>query len=107
MYFSTLCFICELIMALTNTWMFLIRQRKYKTRPLLMFYVLTIWLVAMRVYSSFFFLLLMIESDLFGDLLIPILKLNIGLVQCWILFELGLRVTLNIRQTEILQENVG
>ena len=94
-------------MALTNTWMFLIRQKKYKTRPLLMFYVLTIWLVAMRVYSSFFFLLLMIESDLFGDLLIPILKLNIGLVQCWILFELGLRVTLNIRQTEILQENVG
>ena len=59
MYFATLCFICELAMALTVTWKFLIRQRKYKTWPLLMFYILTISLAVSRIYDSFFYLFMM------------------------------------------------
>ena len=42
MYFSTICFIIELAMTLTNMWKFLFKQDKYKTWPLLMFYILTI-----------------------------------------------------------------
>ena len=80
MYFSTLCFICELAMALTNMWMFLIKQEKYKTWPLLMFYVLTISLAVMRTYSSFFKFLIIINNEIFGGLLSAILKLNIGAV---------------------------
>ena len=45
--------------------------------------------------------------EIFGSLLAPILKLNIGFVQCWILVELGLKVTLNIKQTESLQKSVS
>ena len=80
MYFNTLCFICELAMALNNTWQFLIKQRKYKTWPLLMFYVLTICLATMRIYHSFFFLFVVIEKEVFGTLLSAILKLNLGAV---------------------------
>ena len=54
MYFSTICFICELALALTNLWRFLIRQRKYKAWPLLLFYILTIMLATIRIYCSFF-----------------------------------------------------
>ena len=106
MYVSSFCFICELIMALTNTWMFLIKQRKYKTWPLLMFYILTIWLAGMRLITSILYFRTIVEQDLFGFTLNPILKLNIGLVQCWMLFELGLQVTLSIKMTEYLQKNV-
>ena len=104
-YFTTLCFICELAMALINTWMFLIKQRKYKTWPLLLFYVLTIWLALERIYSMFFLLFVKKNQDILGVLIPPILKLNIGAVQCWILFELGLRITQNIRLTEDLEKS--
>ena len=105
MYLSTLCFICELVMALTNTWKFLIRQQKYKTWPLLMFYILTIWLAIMRIYNNFFFLFIITEKEIFGFLLETILKLNIGAVQCWILVEIGLRITLNIQLTRNHQQS--
>ena len=94
MYVNTLCFIFELAMALNNTWRFLIKQRKYKTWPLLMFYVLTICLATMRIYNSVFLFFIIVEKEIFGSLLDAILKLNIGLVQCWILFELALKETL-------------
>ena len=101
-YFSTICFIIELAMTLTNMWKFLIKQRKYKTWPLLIFYILTICLAVVRIYNSFFFFVLVAENEIFGILLPPVIKLNLGMVQCWILLELGLRVNLNIRLTENL-----
>ena len=97
MYVSALCFTCELAMALTTVWKFLIKQKKYKTWPLLYLYILTIGLAVMRIYDSIFFLFTHLKFDLFGWLLVPIMKLNLGAVQCWILFELGLSVSLNIK----------
>ena len=106
MYLSTLCFICELAMALIITWKFLIKQRKYKTWPLFLFYILTIWLAAMRIYVSFFYFTIYQNYELLGDLLTPIIKLNLGVVQCWMLFELGLKVTLNIRLVDALKDDL-
>ena len=37
----------------------------------------------------------------------PILKLNIGLVQCWVLFELALKINVNIRLTTSLSKSVN
>ena len=89
-------------MSLTNTYMFLIKQGKYKTWPLLLFYVLTSWLAVMRVYWSFCFFINIVEQDLFGFLLLPMLKLNVGVIQCWILVELTLRDALYVRLTQKL-----
>ena len=94
-------------MAIMNTWKFLIRQRKYKIWPLLMFYILTICMSSMRIYTSLFYFFYALEGDIVAYLLTPILNLNVGAVQCWILFELGLKVTLNIRLVESLQRNGG
>ena len=106
MYFSTICFIIELAMTLTNMWRFLIKQSKYKTWPLLMFYILTICLAVVRIYFSFFYFVVVANNGIFGNLLHPVIKLNLGIVQCWILLELGLRVNLNIRLTENLQKSI-
>ena len=98
-YFATFCFTCELVIALTNTWMFLIKQKRYKARPLLAFYILTISLATIRIYTCVFRLYINEMNELFGHIFPAILKLNLGAVQCWILFELGVRVHLNIRLT--------
>ena len=66
MYLSALCFTCELVMALTIMWKFLIKQKKYKTWLLLYMYILTIGLAVMRIYDSIFFLFTHIEFDLYG-----------------------------------------
>ena len=55
LYLTTLIYLCELAMALYNFWVFLIKQRKYKTWPLLMFYVIAIAIISSRVYCSIFF----------------------------------------------------
>ena len=100
MYISAACFIVELTLAIFNTWNFLIKQKKYKTWPLLMFYILTIALALMRLYFSVGLFYIVLKQELFGILIKTILKLNIGAVQCWILVELALRITYNIRITE-------
>ena len=87
-------------MALTNTWMFLIKQKRYKARPLLAFYILATSLVAIRIYYCVFLFYLVEKHELFGSLFPAILKLDLGAVQCWIIFELGVRVHLNIRHTQ-------
>ena len=89
-------------MALTNTWLFLIKQKKYKTWPLLMLYVLIICIAAMRIYFSLFYLFTNLVHDLFVWLLLPMLKINLGVVQCWILVELALRDALYVRLTQKL-----
>lgn len=100
MYLSTICFICLLALTLINTWKFLIKQKRYKNRSLLMFYIYTVMLALMRIYFSFFFFYIFLEYELFGILVKPILKLDIGVIQCWVLIELALKVTLNIRVVE-------
>ena len=105
MIFLTICFISELALALTNTWKFLIKQKKYKNWPLLMFYLFTIVLAAMRIYSSYFMFHIIVEQSLFAILLTVNLKLSIGIIQCWVLIELALKVTQNIRLTKIVEKD--
>lgn len=99
-YLCTLCFIFLLAMALTNTWKFLIKQQKYKNWTLLTFYILVIMLASFRIYDSFFYFCVGDNMIFIVIILNPTLKLNIGAVQCWVLIELALKVTLNIRLTE-------
>ena len=100
LYLSTFLFICELAMAVYNIWAFLIKQKKYKTLPLSIFYALTVWLMLMRIYFCLFYLTIIENESIVGSCFKPILKLDIGLVQCWILIELSLRISKSIKQTE-------
>ena len=64
LYLSTILFLCELAMAGYNICAFLIKQKKYKTLPLTIFYALTVWLMFMRIYYSLFFFTIIEEKDI-------------------------------------------
>ena len=48
-------FVLQLALVAYNTWAFLIRQKKYQTWPLAIFYALTIWLTLRRICFAIFF----------------------------------------------------
>ena len=87
------------MMALYNSWAFLWKQKKYETVPLLMFYIVLILLATIRVYYSIFFFYGYKSYDYIGYLMKPILTINLGVTQCWILFELAVRIDQNIKLT--------
>ena len=91
-YISILLFLTQLGLAIYNTWAFLIKQKKYKILPLLIFYVLVILLSISRICYSFFFFREYFNYRIINFLLKPIILINLGLVQCWIIYELSLRI---------------
>ena len=79
-YLTSFLFACEFCMALYNFWAFLIKQRKYKTWPLLMFYILIILLSAMRTYQTMYFFAERMKPRIVEFLFPPILNINLGVV---------------------------
>ena len=49
-YFTCLCFALQMVMAIHHIWVFLIKQDKYKTTPLLLFYILVVLLSLSRIF---------------------------------------------------------
>lgn len=80
-----------LCLCLTNIWRILIKQGKWKTLPLLAFYILSFIAIASReicniwvcIYESWVFVLSYQQ---------PVAKLMVGLVQAWMIFELTVRI---------------
>mgnify|MGYP007082950636 CR=1 FL=1 len=96
-YLATVIFAAQMFLALHNIYAFLYKQGKYRTLPLLVFYVLTVVLTGLRLfYNLWFFRNLVVEYD-FVMLGMPLVKINMGLNQCWMLIELNLRVRLSLR----------
>ena len=78
-------------LAIFNIWTILIKQRRYKTWPLLFFYIFAyiaisfrlIWLFIEYIESSVVFYI----TDCYLTS-----KLSVGLIQCWMILEIALRV---------------
>ena len=100
-YLVAFLFFCQLLIALHNIWAFLIKQQKYKTSPLVVFYVIAVLLTLTEIYYSIWILYESVNKIFFAYEFKPILMINMGLIQCWIMLELSLRLKLNIRITEI------
>ena len=81
-----------LVLAIVNIWTILIKQRRYKTLPLLAFYIFAVLSIAFRLTE-----LIMISGNnnvithFLNDLFL-ITKLSVGLIQSWMIFEIALRV---------------
>ena len=95
-YLASVLYILEIAMALHNIWFFLIKQGKYKTWPLLLFYMLVTMLGISRFYYSLWFFEIQLDYGLPGHNLKPLYKINLGVVQCWMLIELSLRIKENL-----------
>ena len=106
MYSFTFLYLCEFALAVVNTWKFLIKQKKYQTWPLLVFYLLTMMLsLTEAVFNVFLFYAVRHQSAFLVNMR-PIIKLELGIIQCWILFELALRITQDLNQTDRIQKSI-
>ena len=91
-YFAIACFFLQLLIAVHNIFAFLIRQGKYKTQPLLMFYLFTVAISVSRiVYNVFIFYEFGDEFFALTELM-PAFDLALGIEQCWLMFELSLHI---------------
>ena len=95
-YLVTALFLVQLGLSCHNVWAFLIRQKKYKTTPLLVFYILTIMITISHIWYTLFVLRAVTLNNIFDEFA-PFLKINLGLVQCWIFFELSLHIHKSIK----------
>ena len=79
------------VLAILNIWKILIKQRRYKTLPLLAFYVFTFCAVALRL---LYIIMLWSKYTALGyytnDYVLKT-KLCVGLIQSWMIFEIALR----------------
>ena len=80
---------------LMNIWRILLKHAKYKTVPLLFFYIFAFLAISLRIVNQvttfrddpIFWLL----SDVF-----IVTKLCVGLTQAWMIFEIALRIKYSI-----------
>ena len=100
-YISIILFFFMLCMAIYNTWVFLIKSGKYKVMPLTLFYVLVMLLCADRIVFSINFFNIYLNNEIIPCLMKYIIQLNLGIVQCWNLCELSLRVRQSIKFMQI------
>ena len=86
-----------LSLAIYNIWTILIKQKKYKTWPLLFFYIFTFITVALRI---IWLIVKDIDSnvvDFIADCYLTS-KLSVGLLQCWMILKIALRLRQTYKQ---------
>ena len=92
-----------LILVVANIWRILIKQGRYKTLPLLAFYIFSFLAIALRLiyiisaftYKPFIYFM----NDCYLTC-----KLSVGLVQCWMILEIALRVSQVDKQEKNVEE---
>ena len=89
---DTIIYLALWILAVINIWLILIKQGKWRTMPLLTFYIYSFLVITMRI-----FLLIVSGKDFyeFGFIITyqqPVAKIVVGVIQSWIIFELALRI---------------
>ena len=100
-YIATMLFIFQLVVIAHNTLAFLIRQRKYKTWPLLLFYILAAILSLIRMWYIFCVFDIRKNENIYGYVYKSYVKIDLGLTQCWIVVELALLVRQSINFTRL------
>ena len=79
-----------LILCLVNVWKILIRQGKWRTLPLLFFYIMSVIAISFRIVASIYYFDRSENWHFLFITLQPIAKGCVGLMQCWMIFELTL-----------------
>lgn len=92
-YLVLLIFLLAFVLVIVNMWQILIKQAKWKTIPLLLFYVYAFICITLRVCClvtygldrAYFFQNLMYAMQ-------PVAKICVGLYQGWMILELAVRI---------------
>ena len=76
---------------MVNIWTILVRQGKWKTLPLLLFYTMALVAIAARTIVILFYWTLNPWITLLNNIQ-PVAKICVGLTQAWMIFELCVRI---------------
>ena len=87
-------------LAIHNSYAYLFKQKKYKNLPLLVFYVLTFLLTGFRIFFNIFTFGNALNENIFVIFMMPLMKINLGINQCWTLNELAMRVNLSLKVSD-------
>ena len=93
-YFTALLFVALFCLAIYNHIVFLLKPLSWTKllAPLSIFYILAILTIVLRIFSIFFWIWALFKGRILLVALPPLFKLNVGLMQAWIMIELKMRV---------------
>ena len=80
-----------LALAIYNSWQILYKQRRYKTLPLLFFYIYALITLVLRLIYSIFGWSALTGFQSVNNIYI-VAWLCVGLMQTWVIFEIALRI---------------
>ena len=103
-YLVTAIFIFLLYITVWNTYNFLIKQRKYKVYPLLLFYILSYADILLRIYHSFWMVDVIEYQQIFAVIGVMWIKVCIGIAQILVIVELTIRIEQSMRVYEMPDE---
>ena len=89
------------IFCVFNFWTIIIKQRRCKVVPLVVFYLLAMPLCVVRFYGAIWYFTTIFYYGIFAILEPPTLKAMIGIDQAWIMSELCIRISSNMKLLKI------
>ena len=78
-----------------NIWKIIIKQKRYKTLPLLFFYIFTFTALTLRLFN-FIFVFTELSIEIILDIS-GVAKLCVGLIQAWMILEIALRLKQSVQ----------
>ena len=91
-------FLVCLIWLLINVWKFLVKQGRYRVLPLVTFYVLAISITLVKIYIACQFAAVMVDFQVFAQLICQTLMFTLILQQSWVNIELCYGIVHNRKQ---------
>jgi len=91
-YFCAFLFAIQFCTVIYNTYTFMLRKRRLDNLSIIGFYLLIVLLTSLRFYYCMWFLYERANQHVTTLLLVPIVKINMGFVMCWMLLELSLYI---------------
>ena len=96
-YGFTVVYLLMLAASVFNLYTFLYKKGKYRNMPITLFYVLATLNLLVRLGYFTFFYPAVSSNNMIALLMPPLLKINIGLLQSWIMIEIALSFHLHIQ----------
>ena len=97
-YFSTVMFVILFAFIIYNTYKYVYGQSKWRTIPLLFFYILAFITVGYRIYDTIYIMQLAEQFTIPTLFIPPVLKMCIGMIQVLVMIEISVHVDQNFKE---------
>ena len=99
-YLMILIYLATEVFTVINICVFIVRQKRYRNLSLLLYYILSFFLIAIDLVYWIIYYQSFVGYNLVLQFLPGILKIDIGLIQAWIMIELAIEMHYIIKSFE-------